>query len=553
MTDSVDFSYIRRDKADVEADFKQQMPTISEGKYTATDEKDPGYALFKSLVWYNDKAAFLLDQTVGEAFLATAKTREGVVRGAKNLGYPIQQAQPATCQVQLTFPAFNDIVTIPAGSNWRINGISFSCPTAITIASGQTTKLITLQQGSYYRQSYTSQGQEFWRLSVSKNCANLVVTVDNVAWTLIDSFLDVEVPTSFKLYDEPNGTKTIEFGNDNTIYAPPSGAVVVVTGIITDGINGNVGQSGLTVRPLTAIIDSNSNTITNDFTGITLTSALDGQDEESTESIRSNAPRYYALGKPARASHEDDYETIVSRIPGITDTLVIGGEKVDRYGEVIITVYGPNPYVVTDDFLQSVYTKLKQLNVATITPVVRAPIIVELDLSMTLGLIDTSVPATTASKQAAEANLIALINGLGIGGKKSGGGLFAGQMDAVICKSPTSVPAISNIPYARYDFVLRSFATSSAGKITIPVLHIADYTHAVLKDNSNNVLFSGDATPYIANDQFVFDKVGLADQKCTLTYKDINGEMKLNGSGLGGQVIRLTSLTTTTERANLNA
>lgn len=540
----VDYSYIRRDLDDVEADFQQQMPVVSEGKWKSFDQRDPGYTLFRALLWFNDKGSFLLDRTMTESFLSTAKTPEGVRRGAANLGYPIGQIQPATCQVKLTFPAFNSNIIIPVGSNWSISNTTFTCLNTIQILAGQTTVNTTLVQGTSYTPApYIAPGSGFYKISVPPNTANLQVLVGGVLWTAIDSFISPPVPTAYKLFEESDGSKTIEFGSNINTYAPASGVSIQVTGVITLGSAGNIGQSGLTCRPLSQLSDDVGNTITNNVTGVTLTSALDGTDEESLDSIRTLAPRYYAEGNPARLVNESDYETDVLRIPGVTDVQVEGGEKVGAYSEVIITVYGPSPYVVSPDFLQSIQTALAGKNVASITPIVQAPDIIEIKLGVLLGLADTSVQATTDATSAAQTAIQNKVTSIGIGGVKNnaGGGLFTGQLDAVIV-----TPAITNIVYAVYTFQLISFATSSAGKLIIPVVSVADYTHAVLTDASNNVLLSGDLTANIANDQFIYSQAGMADQVCTLTYKDLNGQIKLKNK----EVVQLTALTITTEAAS---
>lgn len=519
--------YSQRDPQAVLAALKQQLNTLTNGDWTDFTENDLGYALIKGHVAINDFGAFFVDQQAAEGFLSTCTLRESAVRIAKQLNYVPRSVAPSTCTATLTFPAFNSEVNIPANSVWSINNITFTCRDPLVIPTGQQSLQISLTQGTPYSQTYSGTGDFWYKITVPANLAALVIKVNNVTWSAVDSFIDVSDPKSYRVYEDTSGPKTILFGSNLSTYAPQSGDTISISGVLTAGLAGNIEASAQTVLPISVIRDSSNNNITNAFNGVTTSNALGGSDVESLQSIKQNAPALYATGTPHRVVTDFDYDAIVRAIPGVTAVKTVGGEEIGPayYGYVFVTVYGADPNNVTTDFLNHVKAELSPLCVTATRPglIVQGPNIVQVSLALTIGILSSVYSDASIAINAINTALNTLISDLGIGG--GFGGLFGSEVDA-------TVQNLGGIVFNDFEISLQSSATSQAGSIIIQLCSNPDLTNAVLKDNSGNVIVSGDLTQYLSAGSLKVSKQGLTDQKCTVTYKPTGDNVRISPSQL---------------------
>lgn len=505
--------YSQKDPEAILATIKSQI-TAKFPEWTDFLESDIGYEILKSTVALYDFNSFFTDQNVAETFLSECQLRESGVRRAKELNYVPNLSAPATCTALLSFPAFNTEVDIAANSVWSIGALSFTALDPIVIPQGQRTLPISLTQGSPYSVTVTAPGTPWYKITIPTNACGIQVKVNNVLWTETDSFLVVSTPTSYKIYEDTNG-QTICFGANISTQQPTNGASITVTAILTQGNAGNIADLNQAVVPVTVIRDGNNVQINNAISGITTSAALGGQDPESLLSIQENAPAFYGTG--GRAVTAKDYLSLVKQMSGVVDVKVVGGEDIGFYHYVYITVFGSNPYSVSPTLMTNIANALEQLNIASIIPIVQAPLIVELAMTINLGLVQNSFQDATVARNAVNNAVTSFFAPRGIGGQQSiGDNLYNSALSAAI----QAIPGIAQVDI---NFTLDSFATSQAGVITIPIPRNADLTSCVLKNASNAVLFTGDGTSKITSTinttNFNFVSNGLSDQVCTLTYK----------------------------------
>lgn len=502
--------YSQRDPADVLATVKQQLKEITDGRWTDFTENDLGYQLIKALVAINDFNAFFVDQQAAESFISTALLRESVIRRAKELNYTPRRATPSSVTVQLQNPSFGSQVSIPANSVWSIRGISFTCLTPIVVSPGQTTQTLHLVQGSPFTQTVTGTGLPWQSISVPRNIASMTLKVNGTTWVALDSFIGAEdSPESYKLYEDING-QTILFGDNNVSYAPTDGSTISITGVLTNGASGNIELSSLNVLPLSVIRDSSNNDITGSFSGTTTTAALGGTDLESINSIRTNAPKFY--GTQGRAVTEADYEAIVRTVPGVTDVKVTGGEKIKRYGEVLIVAYGETPYEVNQDFIDLVKSYLPSM--VAIKPVVVAPDPIDVSMSLTVGILDSSFSDAAAAQNLTNAAITDLFDGA-----KIGGSIYESDVLA-------AVDTISGVRYATTTHTLKSYSIANAGVLRFPITKNADVSAITIKDHNGATLFSGSGTSLVnADNRVEYTQTGLPDQVCTMTFASNTDDM----------------------------
>lgn len=504
-------NYSRRDPDLVLQDIKAQLITISNGEWSDFLESDIGYMFLKSEVVIGDFDSFFVDANLAECFISTALLRESVIRIAKLLGYQPKGLQPATVQVQISFPAFSALTVIPANSVWTIAGLSFTCIPPISIPAGQTSVNATLVQGTPWSSGNLSgTGINFAQIkNIPVNLSNLSVSVNGTVWTQIDSFTSATLANSFKVYEDSNGALTITFGGNTIPYRPNLNDVIVVSGILTAGAAGNIDTQGIAAN-LSTRVTVNGTDITNDFTGVTISTATGGVAIESTDSIRSNAPQSYSTQD--RGVNEDDWNYLAKNFPGIQDAIAIGGERVVPAvkARVLITVLGSNPYSNDPDLLANLNAYLAIKAIAGITPIAQYSLILKAALTLNIG-VDPKVYSDLVTPQ----NLVVTAVSNFFAGFKLNTSMYSLNLDK-------AVGAIAGITSEDCLLTVTSTGNSSAGLVRIPIAANVDWNTAVLKDASGNTLYpltgqTPNWTQYQSNGQLVYTQVGLANQVCSFT------------------------------------
>lgn len=528
----------QKDVQDVLANVKTKVKELTGGKWTNFLDSDLGYALLKAAVAMYDKNAFYTDQMVAETFLVLAKHRESVIRTAKELNYNVGRIQSAQCSVKLTFPAFNEQIDIAADSLWSIDGITFMCEDPITIPSGNTSLELSLIQGTRYTGNFVATGESWFEVDVPLNVADLAVSVEDEGFWIIDSWIDNNIDNAVKVYENVGNKTTLKFGANLGTIRPNDGDQILVEGIISKGAAGNIEENNLPVKPLTIIRDPSNNDITGAFTGVMTSSAIGGQDPESTESIRANAPAFYAT--QGRLVTAKDYESVIKTIPGVVEVKVIGGETVGMYGSVLIIVHGADPYTVNPDFLDLIYNEVRSKNVVTIKPIVIAPTIVEEIMSIHCGVKSTVFQDSADAVNVINSAVVAHFDALRIGQPRYESALEAAVM------------AVNGVDFMTFTSKIRTFANSQAGVVKIPLVKNPNLTNCKLYKADNSVLFTGDGTSYIDHTYFKQLSPGLVDQKMTLEYQvtdaiEDGGNIKIADDFL----MILKSLEVTTEFTDL--
>lgn len=515
--------YGKKDPQDVLAAIKAMLPGLTEGQWTDFLDSDVGYALIKTFVGILDRHLYWTDQQVSEAFLSFCRQRESAVRIAQQLNYPIASASSATVEAMLQFPAFAEQIEIPANSVWLINNIPFSCLSSIVIPPSQTSLQISLVQGTPYSLNKTATGAAWMQITLPRNISRLVVKVNNLAWAKIDSWIGVTDKKSFKFGEKIDG-QSITFGANIGTDQPVLGDEIAITGLLTLGSKGNIALNNYPISPTTAILNSGNQDISNSFTGYTLTAAIGGTDVETIESIKAHAPAFYTT--QGRCVTKADYEAVIARVPTVREVKVTPGQDIDRYGEVHITVYGDDPYVVPNDLKTLILDTIKPLMMIAITPVIKSPVVVEISQVINIGIDSSVITDLSSGRNAVDNVVFDLFNSL--------------KVEESLYES-AELKAIQSIPgmvFVNYQSVVTSFANSLAGKIEIPVIKNGDFSSVILKKANGDIIFSGTGTLQVTDGVFKYTVSGLADQKCKLIYKASSDDILLNEE----QVIVLTSL-----------
>jgi hypothetical protein len=319
--------------------------------------------------------SFYLNMVASEMFLDSAQKLDSVVSHAKELNYTPKSAKSAAANVSFVVTA-NGIpspFTIPIGTTFtgqNSNG-SFQFVTGLSqnfTSTNNVFNITNLQifEGSYFTDAftvdYTQETQRFVLTNPNIDTSSLSVTVIesgvNSAFIETQTLLGLQSNSNvYFLQAAQNGQYEIVFGDNVFGRVPNNLATVVANYRVTNGDAAQGINSFLLTQDLgvynggTAVI-STINTVAN---------ASGGSASENIESIRKNAPRYFATQQRAVAS--DDYSSLVlSQFGGqIADVSVYGGEQLipKQYGTVALCLK-PQGATVAPDYVKAEITNYLQ-------------------------------------------------------------------------------------------------------------------------------------------------------------------------------------------------
>lgn len=371
--------YTQKDYDALLAELKQTIQT-QVPQWTDFLDSDVGYAALKTFAGLADFNNFYLDRQAAETYLATAELESSVYALTKPLDYT-PDAQ-LSAQTSVTFsivsPYFQDII-IPKHAPLTIHNKAWHTITDAVITQGSTSTTVTATQGIYYTVTYTSTGQRWQKYNLAQNLINVTVVVGGVPWEKADSFINPAQENVYRLYPDRNG-QTLLFGGGVFAKIPPTGLAIMVSGVLSNGTQGNAEGRDFSVNIITPI----RNTLNQDITSLIVATAdylIGGEDGESLATIKDLAPKWYAT--QYRSVVAEDYRVAARKVPGVRSATAWGGEEDLRYGEVWVAVYGDNPASVPQALLDTVRATLEARKVTTVQIKVVAPIIVFVDIVCT--------------------------------------------------------------------------------------------------------------------------------------------------------------------------
>ena len=389
-----------------ELDFNQIKTNLKNFLKTQTEFNDydfdgSGMSVLLDVLAYNTHYnAMNAHFSLNEAFLDSAQIRGNVVTRAKLLGY-----------VPRSVLSSRGVVTIVVD----VTGVGGTIPTTLTLARG--TKLNTLVDGEEfqfvvldnhtatisgntftftgipiaegafkslkYRVDNDIENQKFQLSDKDSDTSTLRVRVqDNEEssafdiYTKFESLKSVDSTTkTYYLQENSNEYYEIYFGDGVTGYKPINNNIVTLDYIYTNGKDAN----GANVF---SMVDNVGGFSTIAVT--TVTKAAGGVDQETTESIRFNAPLTFTSQN--RAVTSDDYSAIIKKsFTNIDSISTWGGEDNDPpdYGKAYIAIKPLTTVVLTTEEKDEIKnTILKGKNVVSITPEILDPNFTFLELDV---------------------------------------------------------------------------------------------------------------------------------------------------------------------------
>ena len=377
-------------------DFDQIKTSIKDylranSNFTDFDFEGSNFSVLIDTLAYNTYiTAFNSNMIVNESFLDSATLRENVVSLARNIGYVPRSRSAAKAAITFSVPTNTTSTTLTLHAGLVCVGAydnttyTFAIPETVTttvnngIATfGSSTKPIIVHQGTFLTKQFVVDGSLDQRFILDNSYIDTSTIVTYVKgpsdnglgreYNLIDNILNVESTSETYLIQEVQDEKyELLFGDGVFGKKLQNGTVITVNYIITDGKDGN-GPSKFnfagTLKDSTdsPVIPSSSISIN------TVSSAANGGEIESIDSIKYFAPRLYSA--QYRAVTSRDYEAIIQQIyPNTESVSVVGGEELipPQFGKVLISIKPKNGDTVSDFDKQTILSKLKNYSLTGI-------------------------------------------------------------------------------------------------------------------------------------------------------------------------------------------
>jgi len=390
--------------------------------WTSRDPSDLGIVMIELFSYLGDLMNFYTDRSANEGFIATASQRDSLLQLARMLGYVPTALSAAS--VTLTFSnSTASSVVVPAKTQVAttsvVNGLNtqivFETNSAVTVPAkvGATngTATVLASQGvtitdELLGTSTGAPGQAFRLSEPDVINTSVSILINGISYSYSPSLLNNNSYDSvFSLNTDAEGYTYVVFGDGIGGRVPPTAASIYATYRVGNGTLGNV--------PAYTLEDM----LTNITAGITVTNtegAIGGADEESSDSIRLNAPR--ALKALTRAVSLKDYSYLALQVPGVAKANATSSVYtnvilyVAPFGDLGVDSLGA-PTAAFNALSANVATYFLDKTPPNTTLTILPPTYVDIDIEMTVHILPQyQQAATTTSTLAALRELVSQDN-----------------------------------------------------------------------------------------------------------------------------------------------
>lgn len=384
-TDELDFDLV---KANIK-DFLRSQSVFSDYDYEGS-----AMSVLIDLLAYNTVYNGVYNHlTINEMFLDSASKYSSAVSLAKTIGYTPKSSKSARAVINLTItgvPENPTVLTLPAGTIFRATvgdrEFDFQTITDHTASNNLGSFVyenITIAEGVSLSKRYTvADNIKFVIPNRDVDLSTLDVFVqENTSssnyqkFTKVEDILNVRSTDNvFFLKQREDTLYEVYFGNGVIGKALSSGNVVVLRYMLSSGSAANGARSFVYSSGFRSDVF---------YTVTTQQIALSGDEAETLESIKFNAPRMYVAQN--RAVTADDYLVLLrERFTNIESMSIWGGQDnvPPVYGKVFITAKPTDRETFLEDEKQEMISYLTNgRNVATLTPVFLDPEFLRLQIT----------------------------------------------------------------------------------------------------------------------------------------------------------------------------
>jgi len=332
-------NYTSRDYTSIRQDLLDLIPLYAP-EWSSRNAADFGIVLLELFSYVGDLLNYNIDRSTNESFITTASQRNSVLQIASLLGYV--PTQKTASLVELTFqnssagtitvPALTQVATtsIVNGESTQIifeTAASISVPAKVGTVNGSATVIATQGESVFDELIGTSNGASGQTFELSETSiieSSVSISVNGINYNQVPYIIDyVGSDPVFVVNTDADNITYVSFGDNVSGRIPPSGAEIYASYRVGGGALGNVSANTLTY----IVTNSNAGLSVNNQSA-----AVAGADEESTDSIRINAPA--SLKALNRAVSLADYASLALQVTGISKAVA----KANVYSNVTVYV-----------------------------------------------------------------------------------------------------------------------------------------------------------------------------------------------------------------------
>ena len=389
------------DFEDIKSALKEYLR--SESDFTDYDFEGSAISTLIDTLAYNTYyTAFNTNMVVNEMFLDSATLRDNVVALAKQLGYRAKSITAPTAYVDFTAtyanPTTDAELVLKAGTGFvaSYDETLYQYVTLedvkVQVVHGNTASFtqVPVKEGTQVTNTYQintallSQRFILDNKNIDTNTVRVKVYPTGGSFSepyfVSDNILDVNSESKVFFLDEIEDERYELFFGDGVIgSALPNGARVEVTYLTTSGPSSNGVKSFVFSGVLETVNGVNPNTTVSIGTVV---ASAGGEERESSQKIKYNAPKIYAAQN--RAVTSNDYDALIRRIyPAVSDIIIFGGEDQvpPQYGRVFIAIKPEDASYITSITKQEIKDELKKFSIASVIPELVDPSILFVELT----------------------------------------------------------------------------------------------------------------------------------------------------------------------------
>ena len=378
------------DFEDIKSSIRSYLRTREE--FTDYDFNGSSLSYLVDLLAYNTYySSFMANMSMNEAFLSSSTIRDNVVNIAKLLNYTPRSIVASKAYLHLeiqtiqTAGVYPNNVTLVAGPIATGGNYTWNLLESRTAEVNQTSgiaeiRCVKIEEGSLIDYSYVVNNfikQKYTIPTAQADTATLKVSVranenttDSDIYNLVENITNVKATDRVYFMSETEDMRyEIVFGDGVIGRALGNGEVIDLSYLVTSGAEAN----GVTTFSFVgSVTDSTGQAYDPEDSTVTVAETSKfGSLEETIESIKFNAPRFYS--SQYRAVTTQDYEVITKRLYDNAKSVVaFGGDELvpPIYGKVYVGIKTKSGSKLNDTTKKSISQSLRPYTMASIEPVV---------------------------------------------------------------------------------------------------------------------------------------------------------------------------------------
>ena len=292
-----------------------------------TYRSSTGQMLIELFSYIGNMVLYYVERRAEESYILTAKNKSSIVNLVRLLNYIPKRKASAVgiLRMTLTDGINSKMVFIPKYTVCTTSsGMKYMVSEDAVIMPGQTYVDVNGVQGELVTLNRVGNGvpdQEYTIEDDSVENTNIFISVGGAFWSQVTSFIYSTSSTKdYTLKTELNDYVTIVFGNGVFGLAPAIGEAIEIKYIRSEGVSGNVYELDRITTLVSTIYDEDSAAV--DVSVSNVSTFLGGDDAETAEEIREEAPKVFATGD--RAVTKNDFIAILNNYAGVADSNVWG-------------------------------------------------------------------------------------------------------------------------------------------------------------------------------------------------------------------------------------